>query len=273
VAAAAPRVSPGRALLWVLAAGVLAQLSGLFVASFARVWVAGSASAASDPALAAEPRVVLPAMVASALALLLVVVLVPPLTGVPFRVALGLWRARPITYVAAALGTIMLGPTADVLMRAMDALFPTWTLGVLPLLDRLVSQASPLWVLPVFALMPGVSEELLFRGLLQRAFAPGVRAILISGIGFALFHLDPHHVVGVLPLGLFLAWVGSRAGTVVTMFAHVMNNAAAVLAVHVESMQVGYLEEQPMPPYWVPASLAVVAVCALVIHRAAPARA
>jgi len=262
-----PRLSPGKATLWVLLAGALAQIAGAFVSSLMRVWVAGSAAAGSDAALATAPAVMVPALVASACALLAVVALVPPLYGISFRSALGLWPASPVVFVAGAVGTVMLSPTADALMRTMDALFPTWTLGVVPLLDRLVAEGSLWWVVPVFALLPGVSEELLFRGILQRALGAGALAIVASGVGFALFHVDPHHVVGVLPLGLFLAWVGARAGTLVTVVAHAANNAVAIAAAQSQVLQLGYREEQPMPAHWVPLSLLVVGVCAWIIRR------
>ena len=53
-------------------------------------------------------------------------------------------------------------------------------------------------------------------------------AVLVSGTAFALFHVDPVHVVGVLPLGLFLSWVAQRSNTSVTIFAHVANNSIAL---------------------------------------------
>jgi membrane protease YdiL (CAAX protease family) len=161
----------------------------------------------------------------------------------------------------------MLGPTADHVMTAMQHALPEWSLGVVPQLNEMVGQL-PLWLAwPAFALLPGISEELVFRGLLQRAAPPGWRAIVISGVAFALFHVDPHHAAGVLPLGLFLAWVASRAGTLVTIAAHVANNSAAIAALHVSALSEGYEQSEPMPIEWLPLSLALVAACGVVIVR------
>ena len=68
----------------------------------------------------------------------------------------------------------------------------------------------------------------------------------------------------------FLAWVASRCGTLVTMFAHVVNNTAAIAAVHSSTFDVGYGTESEMPWPWIPASLFLVALCAWAIVRSAP---
>jgi membrane protease YdiL (CAAX protease family) len=162
---------------------------------------------------------------------------------------------------------VMLGPAADAMMRAAQRYFPDLSLGVVPMLTELVQQI-PLYVaLPAFALLPGVSEELMFRGLLLHAAGVGRFGICVSALSFALFHVDPHHVAGVLPLGFFLAWVGARCGTLVTIFAHVVNNAAAIGAAHSEALSVGYGTEHEMPWPWLPASLAFVVLSVIVIVR------
>jgi membrane protease YdiL (CAAX protease family) len=259
------RLGPGRAVLWLLAAGVAAQVAGALVSGGLRALL--SARGASGAELEHAPWVVMPAMAASTLALLAVVVIGALSSGVSLRSALGLRPAHPLAFGAAALGTVMLGPSADLLMQWAERLFPEATLGVIPMLHDVARGAALYWVWPVFALLPGIAEELAFRGLLQRSMARSARAIVISGVGFALFHVDPHHVLGVLPLGLFLAWVGARAGTTAAAFAHVVNNTVAVASVRSEALSVGYGSVQPMPIEWIPMSLVVCAAAALVLHR------
>lgn len=249
---------------WVLLGGAAAQLLGAIVAMLVRTWLAGLGAPA---ATLDGPVVLVPAMLASSSALVALALLAPALSGVPPASALGLARAPLSTYLAAALGTIMLGPTADHVMTAMQSFFPELSLAVVPRLNQLVGEL-PVWLSwPAFALLPGVSEELVFRGLLQRAAPPGLGAIVLSALGFALFHVDPHHAAGVLPLGLFLAWVASRAGTLVTIAAHVANNTAAIAALQVSELAVGYGQPEPMPWTWLPPSLVGVALCGLVIVR------
>ncbi len=244
------------ALAWVLIAGLAAQLVGGLTSAWAYAALGANAHGVS-----------VPAMVASAATLLLVVFLAPALSGVPARVALGLHAAPLPVFLATAVGTIMLGPTADALMTLMGAWFPAFTLGTVPALNEAVANMPLALAWPAFALLPGISEELLFRGLLQRAAPRGARAIAVSGVVFALFHVDPHHVVGVLPLGLFLAWAAERAGVLVTASAHVANNTAAVLLAQSGALHVGYGTSTEMPWTWIPASLAVVAASAWVVAR------
>ena len=256
---------------WVLLAAVTAQLVAGFASAIARTWLAGHG--ASGPAIAGSSAVLVFAMLASSLSLIAVACFAAALSGLPLREVLGLRTAPAACYAAAAIGTVMLGPAADVMMRAMQAVLPGASLGIVPMLHDLVRRIPLAVAWPVFALLPGVAEELLFRGLLQNAAPPGARAIALSGIAFALFHVDPHHVAGVLPLGLFLAWVAARCGTLVTIAAHVANNTAAIAAVHSSTFDVGYGTEQPMPWPWLPAGLFCALGAAWVIARSTPRQA
>ncbi|MBC7172768.1 MAG: CPBP family intramembrane metalloprotease, partial [Polyangiaceae bacterium] len=84
---------------------------------------------------------------------------------------------------------------------------------------------------PLFALLPGLAEETYFRGLVQHILGRGVLAIVGSGVIFAVFHLDPVQAIGVLPVGIYLAWLLARTGSVwVPIVAHVANNSVALIA-------------------------------------------
>jgi membrane protease YdiL (CAAX protease family) len=259
------RLPLGQAALWVLFGGLGAQIAAGATAAMVRAWL----HARGLPVAAQPPAVwlLLPAMLVQTGAMIFVCVLAPALASLPVAEALGLRKSPLRSTLAAALGTVALGPTADFLMRTMQALLPKLNLGVLPMLHDLVRDLPWLASWPALALLPGISEELMFRGLLQTAAARTRFAIALSAIGFALFHVDPHHVAGVLPLGFFLAWVRSRCGTVATIVAHVANNTAAIIAVQHATLDVGYGTDKTMPWQWLPTSLAVVFACALVIAR------
>lgn len=84
------------------------------------------------------------------------------------------------------------------------------------LFDRMSLATAVLFVLGI-AIIPGVTEELLFRGyvqqrLLQRwtpAWAIGVTSLL-----FALVHVQPHTVVAAFPLGLWLGYLAWKCGSI-----------------------------------------------------------
>ncbi|MEW6467979.1 MAG: CPBP family intramembrane glutamic endopeptidase [Bacteroidota bacterium] len=86
----------------------------------------------------------------------------------------------------------------------------------------------------VIAFMAAVSEELFFRGVLQKAFTEATRnihiAVWVSAILFSAFHMQffgffPRMIMGVA-LGYLFAWSGSLW---VPVFAHFVNNGTAVV--------------------------------------------
>lgn len=92
----------------------------------------------------------------------------------------------------------------------------------------------PVGLIVIVAVVPGFVEELLFRGYLQSRLLrrwPPVLAVGFSTLVFSAAHLDPIHVLGVIPLGLWLGMVAWRAGSVwPAMLCHTVNNAVAVAA-------------------------------------------
>ena len=82
------------------------------------------------------------------------------------------------------------------------------------------------------ALAPSLGEELLCRGLLQRALlrrsGPGW-AIAISSATFAALHLDPVHAIFAAPLGVQLGLAAHLGGSTRTsMLCHLANNTVAI---------------------------------------------
>lgn len=82
---------------------------------------------------------------------------------------------------------------------------------------------------------PAFCEELLFRGYVQtrltRTFPP-IIGILVASFLFAIFHLDPVHVIAVFPLGFFLGWATWKSGSLFpAMMGHFVNNVISVVAV------------------------------------------
>ncbi len=191
------------------------------------------------------------------------------LARVPVGESLGLSRRpHPAALLLAPVGILALGPTSDVLVRLARELIPGFTMNALGQIEQLVGQASVLALLPFLALCPGVGEEILFRGFIQRAIGRGWLAITVSALTFALIHLDPHHVIGVVPLGFYLAWVAARTdSTWVTIVAHVANNAVAIL---VAKSQGGMTPGEHASPVEILGGWLVCAFTVFVIAKTAP---
>jgi sodium transport system permease protein len=148
--------------------------------------------------------------------------------GRALRSALGLRLAPPRFFVAA----IAIGATTWYLNM--------WIVALLPITERqtralteLVDRPSLVAALAMFALVPAVCEEIVFRGILARALGGSLRLIaaaVISAAVFSLYHLSLAQAVPTLTLGALLAVIAIRADSVLpTMVAHALNNVMAIV--------------------------------------------
>jgi len=91
---------------------------------------------------------------------------------------------------------------------------------------------GPFLILLLVAVVPGICEELLFRGLLLGSLRPlGARtAVTVSALAFTAAHFEPARVAPLLLLGLAASWLAWSSGSVIpSAIFHVTNNAIAVL--------------------------------------------
>ncbi len=88
------------------------------------------------------------------------------------------------------------------------------------------------FVLAMIAVTPAFCEEFFFRGYLQRHFERGlgvVWGIVATGVAFGLFHLRLTQVLPLSVLGIYLAYLTWRTGSLwVPIVVHFANNALAL---------------------------------------------
>ncbi|MFO7896383.1 MAG: CPBP family intramembrane glutamic endopeptidase, partial [Candidatus Cloacimonadales bacterium] len=101
-------------------------------------------------------------------------------------------------------------------------------------MENLVKMSDfSLWKsLLIIALLPGICEEILFRGFLINGFTKRGfwSAVIISAILFAIIHLDPFRFLPVTVLGIWLGYLALKTNSLfVPILAHTANNAIAVL--------------------------------------------
>ena len=79
-----------------------------------------------------------------------------------------------------------------------------------------------------------VTEELLFRGLIQRGFLGRYRkwpALLAASALFALLHINPYQLASGFLIGVYLGWLLAGTGSLVpALLGHAVVNALALLA-------------------------------------------
>ena len=159
------------------------------------------------------------------------------LSPVPWRRRLGLtrpsipWWALPLllpaTFFAGMCGELLMRPFFDERseqLELLDGLFRGPTGAFLVLVTLLIS------------VLPGFGEEILFRGYTQgrllRRWHPAA-AVGVSSVLFACAHVDPAHVLGVLPIGVWLGVTAWLCGSIwPSILCHVAHNAAAVLLIN-----------------------------------------
>ena len=133
----------------------------------------------------------------------------------------------PFIAISAAIVVAIIG-------QLINQIFP-FPKEYLEQMSKLFELDRPLWqMFLVIAVLPGICEELLFRGFLLRFFE-GKKfwyPVLASAALFAIFHLDPFRLLPTFLLGTLLGWLTLRSGSLVNaMLSHALNNAFALFIV------------------------------------------
>ncbi len=116
-------------------------------------------------------------------------------------------------------------------------------------LSKLFSVTSPIGLIAGLfagALMPGIGEELVFRGISQRSLeerlSPFV-SILIAGILFGAIHLQPVNGLALIMLGCFFGYVAWRTDSIFpAMFGHFLFNALSIVGLFIAD---SFIEIEP----------------------------
>lgn len=103
----------------------------------------------------------------------------------------------------------------------------------LELIERVLRiETGLLFNLVTLAITPAICEELLFRGYVQRQLERGAglrTGIILSGVLFGLYHLRLSQALPLIVLGIYLAYLVWRTGSLWPAIAvHFFNNALAV---------------------------------------------
>ncbi len=161
---------------------------------------------------------------------------------------------------------IRLLPPPDSMVKAMEKML------------LLGDGTTPLWaVWLLFAISPGLCEEMFFRGLVLSGLRRWGcwRAIGVSALLFGIAHASLYRLLPTLFLGIVFGYLVWRSGSIVcSMIAHALNNGFITTVVHLQPREgVDRIAEMTVLPWSL--TLAGVAVCALglwLVHTAARGR-
>lgn len=193
------------------------------------------------------------------------------------RTLLPLHRPRGVLLSAALLGALALNHLLSVAGAWHGHLFPPPEAYSLFFKDLFIYRGRFDFsvLLIVFAVVPAVCEEILFRGFLLQGLIASLghptRAIMIQALVFALFHVDPWRGPEVFALGVFLALLTLWSGSLIpAMVAHAFNNALSI-----SLSAAGYSETfvaRGIRMWTVPFAVLLLAGALLVVHRAGAGR-
>jgi len=167
-------------------------------------------------------------------------VLLPPVLylkvfRLPLRETIAL-RAPRVRDLVAVLAMV---PPAAVLITAylafQDSILP-FPEGLRKELENLFAMESlpPVAALLLLAVSPAICEEFLWRGVVQGEMEKEdrpVKAVILVGALFALFHLSAYRLAPTMILGCLLAYLRLTTGSIIAcMLFHGLYNATQVLA-------------------------------------------
>lgn len=106
-----------------------------------------------------------------------------------------------------------------------------------------------LYVIFAVAFVPAIVEETVFRGYLQSTLEKSlnpVKSIIIGGIIFSIFHLNPINIIPLILMGTYLGFLYYKSNSLfIPVIAHFFNNLIAVVSIylgHEEETLIGVQE-------------------------------
>lgn len=188
--------------------------------------------------------------------------IVPALVVVFFRRMsfIQTFRVQPVQWKTLAATCVLFLPVfilSDELDRIMQHFFPMpleWYQSMVDLV-RFTSWPQTIAVLLAGVVFAALSEELLFRGLVQRTLEivrEPAAAIVSSSVLFALVHFNPWSSIQILFLGLVLGYIAWKSGSVFpSMIMHGFNNLLSLLMINApENSLRWYAGEQHIRVIW-----------------------
>ncbi len=171
--------------------------------------------------------------------------------GLDPRTAFALRPVHPLVWLAVLIGA----PAGYIVGIGLAGLVDTYVFPVPQNVleafgDTLLGDEMPLWQLLFFlTIMPGILEELAFRGVLlhglRKMFGP-VGMCLVVGAIFGIFHVSLFRLVPTAYLGMIFAAVVLLTGSIFpVMLWHFANNAIGLVPAHM-----GWVTEDTVDPWW-----------------------
>ena len=140
-------------------------------------------------------------------------------------------------YILAILGGLFVGIIPGYIIQKFIELYPEYAPEGMRVAEELLTSPQDPGVASVIFLLcvtVPIIEEIIFRGILWRmlevTFSTRIAFTLVS-ILFALAHGEIFHILGVLPVGIYIGWLRLRSKSIFpSILAHSVNNLMASIS-------------------------------------------
>lgn len=194
-------------------------------------------------------------------------------------------QTTKIQWIAGIVGILAFQLFADSFTTLQEQLIPQ---SIMPLYENMKQQMESMYAtllggggginivkgMVIGAIIPAISEEILFRGVMQRSleqvWSP-VRAILWTSVIFGFIHFNPTDIISLVLIGGYLGVLAySTQSLALPITAHFLNNAIAVVALNLT--EVNTIEQPDGTPLLIAgllstSGLAAASVAAMVVWR------
>ncbi len=122
----------------------------------------------------------------------------------------------------------------------------------------------------IVSVLPGICEELLFRGFLLRGLRKRCSnscAIVLVGLLFGLIHVDPYKLLSTTLLGILFGYMVVKTGSIFTgIIAHITNNTIPLLLFYAaRTFREENLPLSPPSPEEIPLFQTIIALIPLIV--------
>ncbi len=167
------------------------------------------------------------------LLILLPVILILRLSKTDIKSTLRLSYTNPLNFLLVLIAALPLLILSGILGQLINYVFPVSEAYLQAFQNLVTVQENGLWfTIFVVGVLPGICEEVMFRGFILSALRKkGLwYGIILSAILFGSFHLDPFRFLPVTLLGIWLGYLAVRTNSLyVPILAHFAQNSLAIL--------------------------------------------
>ena len=164
----------------------------------------------------------------------------------PVRETLSLRKPPPAAWLGVLIGAPAGLVLADGVVRLASLAMPIPEEWIEAMAEAFGADIPAWQALVCFAILPGIFEEIAFRGALLHGLKSRLKPaqlVLVAGIAFGFFHVDLFRIPATSLLGVLLVIAVLRSGSIYPAMAwHALHNALALGSARIEQIQ---LPDQP----------------------------